>query len=222
MKRPLAGRRKTGLMESRRQTGLWLGQGPMGVTGDIRHATVSGSFRRAMRQVQEAVYALTDLGVTVLSPADPRVVDELGAFLFVASDRLRIVRLVQQRHLQAISMSDFLWLVAPDGYVGISAAMEIGFAIASSVPVFTTTTPTDATLREFVTVVPDIKSVLLRTSPAPPPSSARALLDPAATVEQAHRGLEEVKAGLLGGRRDIDLQDWRTDAADLIDVSRHL
>src|SRR6266545_2562945 len=114
MKRSLTASRRTGLTESRRQRRLWLGQGPMGATGDTRHATVSGSFRRAMRQVQEAVYALTDLGVMVLSPADPRVVDELGAFLFVASDRLRIVRLVQQRHLQAISMSDFLWLVAPD------------------------------------------------------------------------------------------------------------
>jgi hypothetical protein len=175
-----------------------------------------------MRQVQEAVYALTDLGVMVLSPADPRVVDELGAFLFVASDRLRIVRLVQQRHLQAISMSDFLWLVAPDGYVGNSAAMEIGFAVASNVPVFATTAPADMTLREFVTVVPDIKSVLLRTSPTAPALAARALLDPTAAVEEAHRGLEAVKAGLLGDRREIDLNEWRTEVEDLIDVSRHL
>jgi hypothetical protein len=221
--KPSSGRRgqKKELLTPRGR-GLWLAGGAMRSRADTRRATVSGSFRRAMRQIQEAVYGLTDLGVMVLSPADPRVVDELGAFLFVASDRLRIVRLVQQRHLQAISMSDFLWLVAPDGYVGTSAAMEIGFAVASSVPIFATTAPTDVTLREFVTVVPDINSVLLRTSPPSPPSAARALLDPAAAVEQAHRGLEEVKAGLLGDRREVDLNEWRTDVADLIDVSRHL
>jgi hypothetical protein len=140
----------------------------------------------------------------------------------VASDRLRIVRLVQQRHLQAISMSDFLWLVAPDGYVGTSAAMEIGFAVASHVPIFATTAPADVTLREFVTVVPNIKSVLLRTSPTAAPRMARALLDPTAAVEEAHRGLEAVKAGLLGDRREVDLNEWRTDVADLVDVSRHL
>src|SRR4051794_25445033 len=52
-------------------------------------ATVSGSFRRSMRGVQEAVFAFTDAGVRVLSPADPRVVAQLGDFLFVASDHLR-------------------------------------------------------------------------------------------------------------------------------------
>src|SRR4051794_10477549 len=76
-------------------------------------ATVSGSFRRAMADVQDAVYGLTDLGVEVLSPADPRVIDAFGDFLFVASDRARVIRLVQSRHLAAIQTSDFLWLVAP-------------------------------------------------------------------------------------------------------------
>jgi hypothetical protein len=66
------------------------------------NVTVSGSFRRAMSAVQDAVYRLTDAGALVLSPADPRVVDEFGEFLFVASDRVRAIRLVQSRHLAAI------------------------------------------------------------------------------------------------------------------------
>jgi hypothetical protein len=98
-------------------------------------ATVSGSFHRHLHAITAAVQELFDLGVKVLSPADPRivdslVVDSLGEFLFVASDRVRSVKLVQDRHIQGISASDFLWLVAPDGYVGQSASMELGFAVA--------------------------------------------------------------------------------------------
>src|SRR4051812_6526153 len=94
-------------------------------------ATVSGSFRRAMGAVQEAVYRLTDAGAQVLSPADPRIVDQFGDFVFVASDRVRAIKLVQSRHLAAIAASDVLWLVAPDGYIGQSGAMEIGYAVAT-------------------------------------------------------------------------------------------
>ena len=78
-------------------------------------ATVSGSFHRAMAAIEDAVYALTDSGVQVLSPADPRVVDQFGDFLYVASDRVRAIKLVQSRHLAAIEASDFVWLVAPEG-----------------------------------------------------------------------------------------------------------
>jgi hypothetical protein len=110
-----------------------------------------------MPAVTEAVYELTDAGVTVLSPADPRPVHSLGDFLLVASDLVTpadrlTVRGVQSRHLSSIAASDFLWLVAPDGYVGPSAALELGFALASGVPVFGTTAPDDLTMRQFVTV----------------------------------------------------------------------
>ena len=113
-------------------------------------ATVSGSFRQAMGAVQDAVYRLTDAGVRVLSPADPRVVDRFGDFLFVASDMVRAIKLVQSRHLAAINASDFLWLVAPQGYVGRSGSMEIGFAVATGTPIFSSEVPTDLTLRQYV------------------------------------------------------------------------
>jgi hypothetical protein len=71
-------------------------------------ATVSGSFHRHMPAIYDAVGELRARNVTVLSPSDPRVVDNLGEFLFVASDKLRSIRLVQDRHLQAIRASDFL------------------------------------------------------------------------------------------------------------------
>ena len=68
-------------------------------------ATVSGSFHRHMGAITAAVHELAALSVRVLSPADPRIVAAQGEFLFVASDRVRSVRLVQDRHLESISCS---------------------------------------------------------------------------------------------------------------------
>lgn len=116
--------------------------------------TVSGSFHRHMVEIATAVYELTASGVQVLSPIDPRIVAAQGEFLFVASDPILSVRLIQDRHLTAIKNSNFLWLVCPDGYVGLSAAMEVGYAAAIGVPIFATQTPLDLTLQQYVNVVP--------------------------------------------------------------------
>lgn len=113
--------------------------------------TVSGSFRRHLPAIQDAVQTLRDQGVFVLSPGDPRIAGSFGEFLFVRSDVRRSIKGVQNRHLESISRSDFLWLVCPDGYVGQSAAMEIGFAVAARVPVYSDGVPSDWTLRQYVT-----------------------------------------------------------------------
>lgn len=154
-------------------------------------ATVSGSFRRSMGGVQEAVFALTDAGVRVLSPSDPRIVAQLGDFLFVASDYLRAVKPVQSRHLAAIAVSDFLWVVAPDGYVGLSVAMEIGYAVASGTPIYSAETPADVTLREYVEVLDGPEAAVARTRETNREVEPRAiLLDPVGVAEAAHSDLD--------------------------------
>src|SRR4051794_20369938 len=102
---------------------------------DQLNVTVSGSFRRHLAPIAAAVETFAGLGCRVLSPEDPRVVDSFGEFLFVASDRFRTIRTVQNRHLAAIGASQLLWLVNPDGYVGQSASMELGFAVALGIPI---------------------------------------------------------------------------------------
>jgi hypothetical protein len=124
-----------------------------------------------MLAIQEAVEALCARGVVVLSPADPRIVDAIGPFLFVASDRTRSVRLVEDRHLASIARSDFLWLVTPDGYTGPSTAMEIGFAVASGVPILSTSLPHDLTLRQYVLQIHNLDAGIVlvgRNQGAPP------------------------------------------------------
>jgi len=163
---------------------------------DLR-VVVSGSFHRHMQIITAAVHELASIPVRVLSPADPRVVARQGEFLFVASDRVRSVRLVQDRHLESIRAADFLWLVCPDGYVGQSASMEVGFAAAARVPIFATNAPSDLTLREYVDVVPTLSEALRRVEASSRRRHAEGILiDPHATVEEAHSMLQRIEVVL--------------------------
>ena len=176
-------------------------------------ATVSGSFHRHLSDIYTAVGELLDLGVEVLSPADPRVIDQIGDFLFVASDRVRSIRLVQDRHLRAIAASDFLWVVAPDGYVGRSASMEIGAAVVLDTPIFSTTVLDDSTLAEYVVVVAGVKEAVERHKASfNDRTSQRShfLLNPS-SIESALDHLEYMRHQLIGSRS----------TAQAVDVYRH-
>jgi hypothetical protein len=181
-------------------------------------AAVSGSFHRHMELITAAVQELMSLSIHVLSPADPRVVAQQGEFLFVASDRVRSVRLVQDRHLESIRAADFLWLVCPDGYVGQSAAMEVGFAAAAGVPIYSRQAPGDLTLREYVVHVPTLSDALRRVKVSSRSRRRESILiDPRGSVEEAHGKLERIKtalmcrSGLVDNPSDIygDLADLR-------------
>lgn len=167
-------------------------------TGSQLRVVVSGSFHRHMGLITSAVHELVALSVRVLSPADPRVVAAQGEFLFVASDRVRSVRLVQDRHLDCIRAADFLWLVCPDGYVGQSASMEIGYAAGARVPIFATQAPGDLTLREYVTVVPSLRDALrIVPSLGCPTRNPGLLIDPHASIDEAHNLLEHLEKELI-------------------------
>lgn len=152
-----------------------------------------------MEAIKSAVELFDDMGHTVLSPADPRVVDAFGDFLYVASDRLRNIGLVQERHFAAIDESAFLWVVVEGGYVGLSTALEIGYAARGGVPIFCAEPPSDLTLRSMVRVVRDeadavdqLVGVSIHARPA-----TSILLDPLAVAERAHRSLDVLSRGLL-------------------------
>lgn len=168
-------------------------------------ATVSGSFTRHLLEIQSAVVELKGRGVRVLSPESPTIVEAINGFLFVESDRHRSVRLVQDRHLASIASSDFLWLETPDGYVGPSAALEVGFAIASRIPVYSTKLPNDLTMRQYVCRVSCLAEAISRASVGDSPKNdvpSPVLVDPTAAAEQAMRGVENMRT-LLTADKDI-------------------
>ena len=155
--------------------------------------TVSGSFHRHLKAIMEAVKIFNEHNIRVLSPADPRAVDNVGQFIFVASDRHRSIKLVQDRHLAAISQSTFLWLVSPDGYVGQSASLELGFAIAFGIPIFSDVLPPDLTLRQYVRKVEGIDdaiSMIRLYSEISKEEGDQLLVDPLSAITTAHQKLE--------------------------------
>lgn len=186
-----------------------------------RRVVISGSFRRHLTAIQRVVSELRDRGWEVLSPSDPRVVDEFGEFLFVASDRLRSIRAVQGRHLASIRSADFVWLVDPDGYVGQSAAMEIGFALAVGTPVHSLTPPTDLTLRQYVQVMPSLEATL-RVVAARPSGQGRTpiLVDPSEGAGHLHQTIEALENSLTTGsgrEKDEDLARAFAEAREMLE-----
>jgi hypothetical protein len=171
-------------------------------------ATVSGSFHRHMPAIYSAVCELRALGVDVLSPSDPRVVDHMGEFLFVASDRLRSIKLVEDRHLEAIRSSDFLWVVCPDGYTGPSTSGEILAASVLDVPVYSSSPPLDVTIGQYVRRVSDFRVAVQERALAKRParSHAHILLDPDWAIGESICSLERLRptlTGRVGGRSSM-------------------
>ncbi len=66
---------------------------------------------------------------------------------------------IEDKHLDAIQHADFVWFFAPEGYVGPTGALEVGFARASGIPVYTDTALKDTTIKNFVEVVESPSSV---------------------------------------------------------------
>ncbi len=135
------------------------------------------------------------MGCEVLSPRDVNVVAAISDFLFVASDLYRSIVLVENRHLHSIGASDFLWLVAPDGHVGQSASLELGFAIAKEIPIYCERRPPDLTIAQYVSISKTPKEAIedyRRSMVARSGAAINILLDPVLGVREAHRLIDEV------------------------------
>lgn len=127
----------------------------MAVThSDIVRVTLIGTFRRDLDGLKEIYEELIGSGCQVLSPRrldfdDAEFVRDDAEHGFSEAE-------LERFHLSAIRQSLFVWLHAPDGYVGASGAFELGYATALGVPVFSLAKPTDVTLRWFVRESPSV------------------------------------------------------------------
>lgn len=112
--------------------------------------TICGSFRRDREGLRADRDALVLAGCAVLSPRTLDWAEEVDGFVYAAEELGRSPADVERGHLEAMRSSHFLWLHAPDGYVGSSAAMELGYAHALGLPVFAREVPSDVTLAGLV------------------------------------------------------------------------
>ncbi len=121
-------------------------------TPEQLRVTVCGSYRRDPDKLQQEYLELKEAGCRVLSPSDLEFVSEIDGFVFSEGDRGKTTREIEARHLQAMEGADLVWLHCPGGYVGTSAAMELGFARAVGLRVFAGERPADVTLADLVEV----------------------------------------------------------------------
>jgi NTP pyrophosphatase (non-canonical NTP hydrolase) len=135
---------------------------------------LSGSYRKDYEGLRRAYEHLKDLNCEVLSPSSVNAVNELDGFVYMLGEESEAPDVIESRHLDAIQRSQFMWLHAPSGYVGTSAALEVGFAHAIGVPIFSSEPLNDAILRGFVQVVASPGVVMDRianhTLPVPRPA----------------------------------------------------
>ena len=117
------------------------------------NVVISGSYRKDFENLQRIFEELRDLGCTILSPSNVSIVSEQDGFVYMKGEETETPDNIEDRHLSAIQKANFVWLHAPEGYVGPSAALEVGFAHAAGVPVYATELPNDKVLQSFVQVV---------------------------------------------------------------------
>jgi NTP pyrophosphatase (non-canonical NTP hydrolase) len=80
---------------------------------------------------------------------------------------------IEARHLDAIQRSTFVWLHCPNGYLGLTAAAEVGFANAIGVPVYAREAPTEKGMKLLVRVIGSpVQAVETRRENREPPAPA--------------------------------------------------
>ena len=118
--------------------------------------TVIGTFHRATGQLARLLSELEATGCRILAPLSLNFDEPDAPFVRLESEQRLSVAETEKFHLRAIAESDFLWLHAPEGYIGLSAAFELGFSVAQGKPVYCKQPPADETLRQFVKPMPSV------------------------------------------------------------------
>ena len=126
-------------------------------------AVLCGSHRRGIPSLVRAYEKLSAAGLRVLSPSGVDFVAEIDGSVLNQAEAGIPPEAVNRLRLNSIRAADLVWLHAPDGYVGLNGALEIGFANAAGVPVYAEEVPSDVALRSLVTISP-LDQVIAETS----------------------------------------------------------
>jgi len=138
------------------------------MTRRVVRAVLSGSFRRDITGLKRAYDELVTCGCQVLSPHRLDFDDTKVLFVRDSAEKSFDEEFLERHHLLAIKQADFLWVYAPEGYMGRSTAFEIGYALASNVPVFSMQPIDDPGIAPFVRVVPSVYEAICNVSQTEP------------------------------------------------------
>jgi NTP pyrophosphatase (non-canonical NTP hydrolase) len=114
---------------------------------------ISGTYRKDFDTLRHTYEEFRDLGCDILSPSSVTITSEEDGFVYMKGEETETPIAIEERHLQAIQRASFVWLHVPNGYVGPTSALEVGFANAAGVPVFAREAPKEKVFQPFVRVV---------------------------------------------------------------------
>jgi len=123
--------------------------------------TISGSFRKYLDEIVKVIETFEGNSCKVLSPSHVAPKNPGEEFVLFHGEKTTDPKELETLHLEAIRKSDFLYVVDPEGYVGNSAVMEIGFALAIGKPVYVLYEPREFILKLFVKVANPLKAIEL-------------------------------------------------------------
>ncbi len=100
------------------------------VRQEFRYATLSGSFRKHLDYIIKVKKILEKKGVIILSPRFVEPKNPGEEFVVFSGEEDMTPLELERHHLNSIKKSDVLIVCDPEGYVGNSALIEIGYARA--------------------------------------------------------------------------------------------
>ncbi len=124
--------------------------------GRVIRCVLSGSYHKDTPGLLEAYDELVTTGCQVISPHRLDFTSDKDLFVKDRAEADLSAEMIEKHHLLAISQADFVWLHAPEGYIGTSACFEIGYAAAKNVPVYSTNEPSEPIFLPFVTTVQSV------------------------------------------------------------------
>jgi hypothetical protein len=126
-------------------------------------AVLCGSYQKGIPSLVRVYEQLSAAGMRVLSPSGLDFVVEIGELVPNEDGAENSPEAIEWLPLNCIRAADLVWLHAPDGFVGLNGALEIGFANAAGVAVYAEEMPNDLALRSLVTISP-LEQVIAETS----------------------------------------------------------
>lgn len=98
--------------------------------------TLSGSFNKNFSEIIDYYIELKKYDFQLQSPRNFEILDDSTNFILLKGDRGNNIKEIEFDHLHAIKNSDILIVVNPKNYIGISTALEIGFAFENRIPIY--------------------------------------------------------------------------------------
>ncbi len=117
---------------------------------------IIGSFRKHLNQILVLKHLLEKKGFHVLSPTGTTVVNPEDEFVIFDSDPIKDPKLLQDSVFTKIKHSTFIVVANFNSYLGRAAILEIGFAIAAGISIFTLEPTNDPHLDPYCRLLKEI------------------------------------------------------------------